>query len=85
MHFGAWHRIRGRSGGVLGNGAEMVLKPLKYTRARHFDKSLFVVSKPGRAVEGSAGWEMAVGTFWGVPRCILVCGTGYGEFWWGAG
>ena len=48
MHFGAWHRILwGRSGGELGNGAEMVLKPLKYTRARHFDKSLFVVSKPG--------------------------------------
>ena len=31
MHFGAWHRIWGRSGGELGNGAEMVLKPLKYS------------------------------------------------------
>ena len=47
MHFGAWHRIWGRSGGELGNGAEMVLKPLKYTRARQFDKNLFVASKPG--------------------------------------
>ena len=28
MHFSAWHRIWGRSGGELGNGAEMVLKPL---------------------------------------------------------
>ena len=47
MNFGAWHRIWGRSGGELGNGAEMVLTPLKYTRARQFAKSLFVVSKLG--------------------------------------
>ena len=47
MHFGAWHRIWGRSGEELGNGAKMVLKPLKYTRARQFDNSLCVVSKLG--------------------------------------
>jgi hypothetical protein len=42
-------------------------------------KDGFGVSKPGRAVERSAGWEMVLDTFRGVSRCILVRGTGYGD------